>query len=276
MQSLRLAFNCSAWLPTSSEWAIAGRCIQPEERERISQFHFKNDAKLCLIGRLLLRYAITSCTDIKWADLTLIRDSKSKPLLDSKHDARVSFNASHQGDYVVVVTDNVQVGVDVMDVRERHGENEKFFKLMNRHFTEQEWKEIESSNDRDLQMHSFYRHWCLKESFVKAIGKGIGYSLLSLNFATRTPLTSNAVVTDTVLYHKGHLDSDWLFEESLVGGSHIVAVARNSNVPSASKIFEELTFDRVMEKAETLCDRSEVDENFLNCFDNPYKTKKLS
>ena len=275
MQStLRLAFNCSTWRPTASEWVLAGKCIQPDERKRISQFHYKNSAKLSLIGRLLLRYAITLCTDVRWTDLVLIRDSKSKPILDPKHNITISFNASHQGDYVVVVTDNVNVGVDVMDTRERHGENEKFFNLMKRHFTDEEWKEIREPSEQNLQMHSFYRHWCLKESFVKAIGTGIGYSLLSLNFSTNSSLSCDSVVTNTVLHHKGRLESDWLFEESIIGGNHIVAVARNRNVSSTSKPFVELTFDDIIKKAEALSDDQIIDQLFLKSFNNPYNMRK--
>ena len=272
---LRIAFNVSLWNPSQSEWIFAGKCIQPEERKRISEFHYKNDAKLSLIGRLLLRYVITMSSGIDWIDLCLVRDSKSKPMLAQHHNSHVSFNASHQGDYVVAVTDFVNVGVDVMDGKERHGDPEKFFSLMKRHFTNDEWKEIRSSGSSSIQMESFYRHWCLKESFVKAIGTGIAYSLLSLNFVTKTPLVSTNIVTDTILYEKRQVGLNWSFEESLLGDNHIVAVARNTSEKLGSPLFKEIEFNEIKSKAKPLptdyTEFEQIDKSFNESFHNPYK-----
>ena len=272
--SLRLAFNASLWNPSLSDWLHAGKCIQVEERKRISEFHYKNDAKLSLAGRLLLRYAITLCTGIKWQTLRLIRDKKAKPLLDPMHDSSLYFNASHQGDYVVVVADDVMIGVDVMDTREKHGDQEKFFDLMNRQFTDDEWKEIKLLNDPVSQMKSFYRHWCLKESYVKAIGEGIGYSLLSLNFVTNSAVVTDAVVTDTKLFNNNLLAQDWTFEESVIGVDHVVAVAKNA-VSNFTPSFIEINFSDVMSVGQPLTSDFSIDQSFTECYHNPYKLKNL-
>ena len=271
---LRLALNATNWHPSVADWKLAGKCIQTEERNRISGFHYKNDAKLSLAGRLLLRYAIACNSDIKWQCLKLIRSDKAKPLLHSQHDCDIKFNASHQGDYVVVVTDNVDVGIDIMDLRERHGNTDQFFNLMYRQFTDDEWKTIKSSNDHDQQMQSFYRHWCLKESFVKAIGAGIGYSLLSLNFVTKSSLLKTDVVLDTQLYINNHLTNNWSFEESFIDDNHTVAVARNSHSMLYNCNFRILTFDEVMSQAQPLNNDSWEDELFLKCYNNPFKVRK--
>ena len=271
---LRLACNSTIWNPTPAEWLLAGKYIQPEEREKISKFHYKNDAKLSLLGRLLLRYAITVYTGIEWKRLCMVRDTKGKPLLAHQHEISISFNASHQGDYVVVAADSVRVGVDVMDARERHGDTEKFFKLMKRHFTNDEWREIYSQDNPNTQMEAFYRHWCLKESFVKAIGTGISYSLLSLNFVTKTSLSSTCLVTDTILYDKKKHASNWSFEESLLGNNHIVAVARNSNTQLSLPLFKEMSFKDLMSRGEPLAADDYIDKLFTDSYHNPYKPNR--
>lgn len=50
MSSIRWAFNTSQWNPTVTDWISAGRCIQPEEKERIGKFVFKKDAKSSMVS----------------------------------------------------------------------------------------------------------------------------------------------------------------------------------------------------------------------------------
>ena len=77
----------------------------------------------------------------------------------------------------------------------RHAMPEKrreFFRLMRRQFTDGEWQQIKGDVDannaddapengqKDVgsqQLAAFYRHWSLKESFVKATGSGPGLGL---------------------------------------------------------------------------------------------------
>ena len=89
----------------------------------------------------------------------------------------------------------IRVGVDVMrsiDARQS-GNLPEFFRLMRRQFTPDEWQDIRSAKgcprigegkeaaERD-QLRTFYRFWCLKESFVKAEGSGLGWDLQRLSF----------------------------------------------------------------------------------------------
>ena len=116
--------------------------------------------------------------------------------------------------------ESIQIGVDVMKLNDgRHTTEEKrreFFRLMRRQFTDDEWKQIDSNlptvdakreledgrhftedeckqidsnhpipmidDEMDRRMASFYRHWSLKESYVKAVGTGLNLDLQRLNF----------------------------------------------------------------------------------------------
>ncbi|CAK8694044.1 unnamed protein product [Clavelina lepadiformis] len=271
---LRLAFNAALWNPTKEEWSRLGSFIQAEEREKISQFYYKDDAKIRLACRLLIRYALSRTTKLNWKDLKLFRDERDKPYLDPHLKTNIFFNASHQGDYVVVVTDTVNVGVDVMDVRESHGDLENFFKLMNRQFTPSEWTIINQPETAKEKMKAFYRNWCLKESFVKALGIGISYPLLSLNFQPQCSLYSWGIVTSSLLFIDGKVESDWSFEESMIDDNHVVAVARNFGPLKTSCLFNTVTINDILRKTELLEACSEIDDVFENCFYKPDKPRR--
>lgn len=91
------------------------------------------------------------------------------------------FNLSHSGSYAlcsVVVPDqkteeDTAVGCDV----ELVGEFRR--KVVERFFSKTEQEHIFSQKEEDTQRDLFYRYWVLKESFVKATGRGLGIDLRS-------------------------------------------------------------------------------------------------
>jgi phosphopantetheinyl transferase len=90
-------------------------CIQREERERINKFVFQRDAKLALVGRLLLRAAIVKSECVRNGDIVFGRTEKGKPILVQPHGTTVQVNVSHHGHYTVVAMERGrEVGVDVM------------------------------------------------------------------------------------------------------------------------------------------------------------------
>lgn len=50
MGSVRWAFRCGSWTPSRSDWLLAARCIQREEKDRIGQFVFAKDAKSAMVS----------------------------------------------------------------------------------------------------------------------------------------------------------------------------------------------------------------------------------
>lgn len=67
---------------------------------------------------------------------------------------------------------------------------------------------------------------CLKESYVKALGVGIGFSLQRLSFhVTDTQLYKEKFTRSTLLYVDGCLLTNWEFEETMLDDNHCVAVS---------------------------------------------------
>ncbi|XP_034081526.1 L-aminoadipate-semialdehyde dehydrogenase-phosphopantetheinyl transferase isoform X2 [Gymnodraco acuticeps] len=224
MGSIRWAFLCGSWRPSRSEWILANRCIQREERDRIRQFVFAKDAKSAMAGRLLLRRFVCERMGIPWSEIRLERSPRGKPYLAAPLKVRSdsgteppswSFNLSHQGDYAVLAAEQGgQVGVDIMkNTMPGTSSVPEFFRIMTRQFTAYEWSVIQSAGSEHLQLAAFYRHWALKESFIKAIGTGLGFNLQRVEFhLAPEPLTQKHVLRQTKMHLDEEEEEDWIFE----------------------------------------------------------------
>ncbi|KAI4815852.1 hypothetical protein KUCAC02_005979 [Chaenocephalus aceratus] len=249
MGSVRWAFLCGSWRPSRSEWILANRCIQREERDRIRQFVFAKDAKSAMAGRLLLRRFVCERMGIPWSEIRLERSPRGKPYLAAplkvKSDSGTeppswSFNLSHQGDYAVLAAEQGgQVGVDIMkNTMPGTSSVPEFFRIMTRQFTAYEWSVIQSAGSEHLQLAAFYRHWALKESFIKAIGTGLGFNLQRVEFhLAPEPLTQKHVLRQTKMHLDEEEEEDWIFEESLLDADHHVAVALGPTEKTGSELF---------------------------------------
>ncbi|XP_024062361.1 L-aminoadipate-semialdehyde dehydrogenase-phosphopantetheinyl transferase isoform X2 [Terrapene carolina triunguis] len=212
-------------------------------------------------GRLLIRKLIAEKLWIPWNEIHLQRTSKGKPFLVNDilgiH-PNFNFNVSHQGDYAVLAAEpELQVGIDIMKTNlPGSGSVPDFFRIMKRQFTEAEWRVIKSMNNEWIQLDMFYRHWALKESFIKAIGIGIGFNLQRIEFnASPLQLEVGKVYKETKMLLDGDKEEGWTFEETRLDDLHHVAVAlgkpevfvqKDSNVFSKDLTqpqFQVLTFD---------------------------------
>ncbi|XP_039239411.1 L-aminoadipate-semialdehyde dehydrogenase-phosphopantetheinyl transferase isoform X1 [Pipra filicauda] len=231
MGSVRWAFPCGAWRPRRREWLLAAQLVQPEEKDRIGQFVFARDAKAALAGRLLMRKLIAEKMCIPWNEVHLQRTSKGKPFLANtvvSINSNYNFNISHQGDYAVLAAEpELQVGIDIMKTNLPGSSSvPNFFHIMKRQFTETEWDVIKSMSNEWMQLDMFYRHWALKESFIKAIGVGIGFNLQRIEFnVSPLQLEVGQVYKETKMLLDGEKEEEWTFEETRFDDHHHVAVA---------------------------------------------------
>lgn len=252
--TIRWAFNWKKWNPSEREFEHAISCIQSDEKERLKRFVFRKDVRASLVGRLLMRRFVNEYAGIPYDKITFVRDENNRPVLKDSSTV-VSFNVSHQGSYTVLAGEirNVKIGVDVMTLDYNESKNvTDFFRLMNKHFSIAEWAEIRDSGKSEAeQMSMFYRHWALKESYVKALGVGVFIDLGSIDFRTNSDLSEDSITTDTVLHVNG-IKQNWLFEETLLDSRHCVAVALQENDNSLrlrNNPFEIMNYDQLMARA---------------------------
>lgn len=258
---VRWVFDCGNWFPLENDWSKASRCIQLEEKERIGRFVFKRDAKRSIIGQLMIRKFLSQATCLPWSQIKTIRDENNKPVVEGFN---LNFNVSHDGNLVVLAgEDSTVVGIDVMKNCYTGGKSlNEFFRLMHRNFHINEWVFINKGTDMK-KTNSFYRFWCLKESYVKATGTGLTVDLRKICFVPKSELKKDVIIDDTELYIDGQLMSDWSFHELLFDNYTITVCLFKKSIAPVN--FELINFQDLMSNAEII---TEEDENYCKIFMN--------
>lgn len=272
------AFNSQLWQPTKRQLVLALSALCKEEINRINQFRFQDDYKLCLSGRLMIRKCLQYVTHIKWNNLLLNRSPKGKPVLlnSLKNSEKVFFNISHQGDFTVLAASTrFNVGIDIMkNVKPNSTDVSSFFKLMKRQFVDPEWSYILSHKCESSQLKAFYRLWCLKESYVKATGTGIGTntaSYMRFDIPDEGLLANENEVkpfTESSLYVNNQKQG-WTFHEYQLDDKHIAAIAFDTeSADLASTPFSFLSIEELLNDAIEI---NEPDEKWWDFYLSKHK-----
>lgn len=133
------------------------KCVDAVKRERILNCRNQNTVKEMLLGDLTVRYLAAQSLSLKKEDVVYRYNKDKKPYL-SGYDS-FKFNISHSGGFVAVAAGPHEVGCDIQEYKEDIRGIERIV------FSDAEQKIIKTNED-------FFRIWALKESFLKAIGKG--------------------------------------------------------------------------------------------------------
>jgi len=204
----------------------------------VQRFVFAKDQRLALGSRVLQRKLIQELfRQVPMAQIDIQRTPEGKPYwrrdiskndeVDSNcMDVPVSwnYNVSHHGTVVVIVAHpHALVGVDIMQVSERPNAKTTsiggFFRAFESYFNANEWDCIRCSSDANEQYERFYRLWSLKEAYIKAVGIGLGFSLLRAEFFFDERDAQWHLRLD------GEIARAWRFDSTFVDATHIVSVA---------------------------------------------------
>lgn len=154
--------------------------ISGRERVRWSEFAFKLDATTYLISKVLMRTVLTAYQSGRDArSLRFQSNDYGKPCLDPSDGTE--FNLSHSGGFAALaVTKNYPVGVDI----ETYNQRLSIWELSRYFLTEQElvskMKLEEAERDKAI-----IDWWTMKESIVKADGRGLSIPLTALQILSR-------------------------------------------------------------------------------------------
>jgi 4'-phosphopantetheinyl transferase len=136
--------------------------------DKVSTFRRWQDKQAFILGRLLIWKGLKF---YNYEDTCLNRlqiNNYGKPYIDQQ----VFFNVSHAGKYVVCAFDMEKVGIDIEEIRPVSIDD---FSAI---FSEQEKYKV-STADNPLQQ--FYKFWTIKESVIKAEGKGLAIPMNLVN-----------------------------------------------------------------------------------------------
>ena len=123
----------------------------------------------------------------KWNEIHFGKDEYGKPYLANENHL-IKYNISHSGTKVAGVISKELVGIDVEQIKETHMD------IAKRWFAEEEIEYIVKEESEEGQARRFYEIWTKKESYSKAVGKGLSLSFKSFN-------TLGELAIDTVPYY---------------------------------------------------------------------------
>ncbi|CAL8105760.1 unnamed protein product [Calicophoron daubneyi] len=219
---IRRAFCHGWWIPSKSELLFALSRLPAMEHAEVLRFAFQRDILSSLIGKLLVRHILSAEFNISSSDVLIGRTHFGKPFLSKPH-THMDFNISHGGQYTVVAAVPLgYCGVDVMQIELPPHEKSasSFVRKLSKIFTESELEAILSPESEYEKMHQFYRHWCLKEAYVKALGCGLRIPLSSLHCTLGTPTRLNPFCKS-----EHTVSENWFFEEHELPRNHVAAIA---------------------------------------------------
>lgn len=149
--------------------------VSPDKRRKIAKFVRREDAYRSLLGDLLVRAAIIRQTHLKNHEIRFAYNEYGKPFLQGCRD--FSFNISHSGNWAVMICGKgcPCLGIDVEQIVPID------IKIAESFFSPQERMELIAKTGQ-AQAEYFYRLWTLKESYLKAVGKGLSMPLDSVSF----------------------------------------------------------------------------------------------
>lgn len=164
---------CEAWRSflSDAEWSALDR------------FHFPADARREAASRAARRILIGRILGREPRQVAFARGPQGKPELAQTGAGcpgaeKLQFSASHSGDWALVgLARGLRVGVDVE--LERAADCEE---IAGRFFAAEERRELAALAENERER-AFFALWTLKESYLKAVGRGLSQPLQS--FAVR-------------------------------------------------------------------------------------------
>lgn len=130
-----------------------------------------NTSKLHTVaGELLARYSIAQFSGNPDLKIKLKFGVKGKPHIENMEN--LHFNISHSGNYVVCAVGSSELGIDVERIRKVN------LRIAERFFSPSEISDLMNKDEAD-RMHYFITLWTIKESYLKAIGRGLTQHLNS-------------------------------------------------------------------------------------------------
>ena len=209
-------------------WPRLARLLDDEERAKAARFAFERHRRQHIAAHALKRLMLSAVAPRPPQCWMFETAARGKPRVAPTTGPR--FNLSHcDGRVACAVSENVELGVDVEPLS-RHAPLE----LAPRYFAPDEagWLGSLPPPDRPL---GFFRLWTLKEAYIKATGLGMAQELHDFSFGF-DPLRVRFSPS------LGHAEA-WRFEQRLIAGSHVLALAW-AGARDASVKIEEVAWGR--------------------------------
>ncbi|MEZ8067378.1 4'-phosphopantetheinyl transferase superfamily protein [Vibrio sp. FF145] len=155
-----------------------------DEIAKVERYRMPSSQIQALYVRNYLRKVLSSYSDLMPEAWRLEYGEKGKPRLIEKQqiETGLNFNISHSKEHLLIAVcqregKQVQLGVDIEHARS----STNIDSIMKHYFSDTELTDLLELN-KEEQRERFFDLWALKESYIKATGKGLATSLRSFSF----------------------------------------------------------------------------------------------
>ncbi len=144
-----------------------------DELARGARFYFERDRNQFVLTRSLVRSVLSRYAAIAPRDWRFGKGEFGRPYLLNPDAPNIAFNLTHtHGMVVLAVSQQQPLGVDVENFLTR----EAPLGIARSYFSEREVKDLQAL-PLDAQQERFFHYWTLKESYIKAEGRGLNIPL---------------------------------------------------------------------------------------------------
>lgn len=144
------------------------KLLSPYRQQKIAILRHERDKNRSLAAGLLLDHALAAF-GLQERSMEYEIGEWGKPAL--KYHPEICFSLSHSGAYAICTIGDKPVGNDIERIREGR------LKVADRFFAKEELSWLYETEREEERMQRMFRLWTMKESFVKAIGRGMSLSL---------------------------------------------------------------------------------------------------
>lgn len=149
-----------------------GSYLSEEEQARAARFIHKKYQTHFIKRRSILRKLLSSYLSIKPNEIIIQQTKLGKPYVVNGGGI-IYFNTSHSKDHVLYgVSLEAELGVDIEFL-----DAEIEAELISNHFFCADEITLIRSSEGKRKSEAFFRLWCIKEAFIKLVGKGLTYPL---------------------------------------------------------------------------------------------------
>lgn len=181
--------------------------ISSEKRIRIKKYRRVKDKYKALLSELLIRYIIIKKLNICNDNIKFNKGEFGKPFLEDI--PNFYFNISHSGEWIICAVDMENMGIDIERMR-----SIEYKDLAENFFSESEYKFIFSNGEKEEQ-DNFFRVWTLKESYIKACGKGFAIPLKDFSIDINSKYISLEKAADNIDYYFKEIPIDASYKSSI-------------------------------------------------------------
>ncbi len=185
--------------------------ISTEKCERIRKYRKYEDALRTLVGDILVRYLLCKRLRITNQKLTFGVNEHGKPYLTNYNN--IEYNISHSGEWVICTIDDLPIGIDIEKIKPID------MKISKRFFSNEEVKSFMNKKIVDREAY-FYDLWTLKESYIKAVGKGLSIPLDSFTIRIRK---------GNITIYSAHEPINYYFKQYNIDMNYKMAVCSRKN-----------------------------------------------